>query len=186
MKIRSITYFCNPGNPVDRSVIHQAAEFLRTARTAFQEAGYEVQTTRLATIPFPQLLGETGLSGLPDFAKKLDQLAAQFDIGYVSLGPALPDLPGSYEVIPEAVAATQNVFFGGLMTDRRARVDLAAIRRCAEVIVNCAPIDPNGFANLRFAALANVPPGSPFFPAAYHNGARPAFAIATRGRGPRR
>ena len=41
------------------------------------------------------------------------------------------------------------------------------------------PLDPNGFANLRFAALANVAPGSPFFPAAYHDGLAPAFAIAT-------
>jgi hypothetical protein len=179
MRIRSITYFCNPGNPVDQSVIHRAADFLRGARAAFEEADYEVQTTRLATIPFPRLLGETGLSGLPEFARGLDQLAAQLDIGYVSLGPALPGLPGSYEVIPQAIAATQNVFFGGLMTDPRGRIDLAAIRRCAQVIISCAPLDPNGFANLRFAALANVPPGSPFFPAAYHKASRPAFAIAT-------
>jgi hypothetical protein len=47
------------------------------------------------------------------------------------------------------------------------------------VIVNCAPLDPNGFANLRFAALANVPACAPFFPAAYHEGDVPSFAIAT-------
>ncbi len=36
------------------------------------------------------------------------------------------------------------------------------------------------FANLRFAALANVKAGSPFFPAAYHEPTdQPAFAIAT-------
>lgn len=33
---------------------------------------------------------------------------------------------------------------------------------------------------MRFAALANVPPGSPFLPAAYHQqGEKPSFAIAT-------
>jgi uncharacterized protein (UPF0210 family) len=58
-------------------------------------------------------------------------------------------------------------------------MDMAAIRACADVIVKCAPLDPNGFANLNFAALANVPPGAPFFPAAYHGGGEPAFAIAT-------
>jgi len=56
---------------------------------------------------------------------------------------------------------------------------MAALRLCADVIVRCAPLDPHGFANLRFAALANVPPGAPFFPAAYHAGDEPAFAIAT-------
>ena len=51
-------------------------------------------------------------------------------------------------------------------------------RSCAEVIVESAPLTPDGFANLRFAALANVPPGAPFFPAAYHSGDTPGFALA--------
>ena len=29
---------------------------------------------------------------------------------------------------------------------------------------------PNGLGNFRFAAAANVPPGTPFFPVAYHHG----------------
>jgi uncharacterized protein (UPF0210 family) len=58
-------------------------------------------------------------------------------------------------------------------------MDLAAVRACARIIVDCAPLDPNGFGNLRFAALANVPAGAPFFPAAYHDDEEPAFAIAT-------
>jgi uncharacterized protein (UPF0210 family) len=54
-----------------------------------------------------------------------------------------------------------------------------AIDACAMVIKQTADITPDGFTNLRFAALANVPPGSPFLPAAYHkkNGV-PSFAIA--------
>jgi len=52
------------------------------------------------------------------------------------------------------------------------------VRACAEIIERLAPQDPNGFANLYFAALANVPPGAPFFPAAYHVGDAPAFALA--------
>ena len=39
-------------------------------------------------------------------------------------------------------------------------------------------MEANGFANLRFAALANVPPWAPFFPAAYHQGKSPAFGLA--------
>jgi len=54
------------------------------------------------------------------------------------------------------------------MTDAQGRLSLPAVRQCAQVIHSLAPISPDGFANLRFAALANVPPGTPFFPAAYH------------------
>jgi uncharacterized protein (UPF0210 family) len=39
-------------------------------------------------------------------------------------------------------------------------------------------VDANGFGNLYFAALANVPAGSPFFPAAYHAGGPPGFGLA--------
>jgi len=91
----------------------------------------------------------------------------------------LPELPRSYQVIPEAIAASQNIFFDGVMADKSIGISLAAIKACAEVMVKSAPIDPNGFANLRFAALANVKAGAPFFPAAYHDNDKPAFAIAT-------
>ena len=66
------------------------------------------------------------------------------------------------------------------MADARRGLSLEAVKACAEVIVRSAPLDPHGFANLNFAALANVPPGVPFFPAAYHEGETPAFAIATQ------
>jgi hypothetical protein len=88
-------------------------------------------------------------------------------------------MPRSYEVIPEAIAAAQNVFYSGVMADVKRGLNLAAIRACADVIIKCAPIEPNGFANLQFAALANVPAGAPFFPAAYHDKDKPYFGIAT-------
>src|SRR5581483_4836378 len=177
MKIRSITYFCNPKYPLDEKVIQAAGEFLAKAKSAYEAAGYEVQTVRLATIPFPKLLGEKQITDLPKLAERFSKLIEHNGIGYVSVGPALPESPQSFEVIPEAIAASQNVFFGGVISDEK--IHLAALRACAEVIVKCAPIDPNGFANLRFAALANVPAGAPFFPAAYHDDDQPAFAIAT-------
>ena len=182
MKIRSITYFCNPHFPLDEEVIRIAGEFLGNARAAYQAAGYEVQSTRLATVAFPILLADGKLnlpSRLPELAVNLERLIGEAGIAYASLGPALPEEPHRYEAIPDAIAATQNIFFGGVMADSVRGIDLAAVRACARVIVDAAPLDPKGFANLRFAALANVAPGSPFFPAAYHDGLAPAFAIAT-------
>lgn len=179
MKIRSITYFCNPTYPLDEKVLQKAGDFLSRARSAYESAGYEVQTVRLATIPFPELLGEENISKLPELTSQIDQLAQGLKIGYVSLGPALPELPRSYEVIPDAIFVSKNVFFGGKMADTTRGISMSAVRACAEVIVKCASIEPNGFANLQFAALANVNAGAPFFPAAYHNSDQAMFAIAT-------
>jgi uncharacterized protein (UPF0210 family) len=116
-------------------------------------------------------------------AEELERLIEQAGLAYASLGPALPEIPQSYEIIPDAIAVTKNIFFGGVMADRERGLDFAAVRACADVIVKSGPLDPNGFANLRFAALANVKPGAPFFPAAYHKGKKPAFAIATEAAG---
>ena len=179
MKIRSITYFCNPRYPLDEKVLQRAGQFLTEARFAYEAAGYEVQTSRLATIPFPELLGEENIGQLPSLTSQMDTIAQGLKIGYVSLGPALPEIPSSYAVIPEAIFVSKIVFFGGVMADRKRGLDLAAIRACAKVIVKCASLEPNGFANLQFAALANVDAGTPFFPAAYHNSDEPGFAIAT-------
>ncbi|HTX78812.1 MAG TPA: DUF711 family protein, partial [Longilinea sp.] len=58
---------------------------------------------------------------------------------------------------------------------------LPAVKACAHIIHENAGIRPNGFANLNFSALANVPPFTPFFPAAYSDGKQPAFALAIEG-----
>ena len=187
MKIRSITYFCNPKYPLDEKALQKAGTFLDEARSAYEAVGYEVQTTRLATIPFPKMLGEKDIHDLPKLAEALAKAIQQVDIAYVSLGPALPEIPRSYEMIPDAITVSQNIFFGGGMAGFRdgkpsdSKVYLTAVKACAEVIVKCATIEPNGFANLQFAALANVNAGAPFFPAAYHDADadEPAFAIAT-------
>ncbi len=100
-------------------------------------------------------------------------------IAYAALGPAQPEIPASFRVIPEAIASAESIFLSGVMAEVRSGVSMDAVQACAEVIVECSRISPNGFANLRFAALANVNAGSPFFPAAYHDREEPVFAIAT-------
>jgi uncharacterized protein (UPF0210 family) len=179
MKIRSITYFLHPGWPLDENALNQAADFIQVARPAFEAASYEVQTTRLATVPFPYILSAISTAEAIKLAQDLEMWAKRLGYDYISIGPALPDTPGSYQVIPEVLAATENVFTSALMTTEDGGISLPAVRRCAQVIVRAAPISPDGFANLRFAALANVPAGAPFFPAAYHEGREPVFALAT-------
>ncbi|MBL8090345.1 MAG: DUF711 family protein [Anaerolineales bacterium] len=177
MKIRSITYFCNPKYPLDEKILRKAGEFLSKAKSTYESAGYEVQTVRLATIPFPKLLGEKNINDLSKFANEFSKTIQEVGISYASLGPALPDSAKSYQVIPEAISASENIFFSGVMADDK-KIHLAQIKACAEIIVRNARLDANGFANLRFAALANVNAGAPFFPAAYWDNDEPAFAIA--------
>jgi uncharacterized protein (UPF0210 family) len=178
MKIRSITYFLNPKYPLDEKALQKAGEFLVQARSTYEAAGYQVQTTRLATTPFPKLLNGK-VSNLPRLAQQLSEILPQISVAYAALGPALIEFPESYTFIPEAIAASENIFFSGVMADKKNGISLQAIKACAEIIQQASTITADGFANLRFAALANVKAGSPFFPAAYHDKDEPAFAIAT-------
>jgi uncharacterized protein (UPF0210 family) len=178
MKIRSITYFCNPGWPLDEKKLQAAGEFLAEAKAAYEASGYEVQTTRLATVPFLQILGADKIGETPRLAEQMSAAIQSAGISYAALGPALPEVLDGYAIIPEAIAASRNIFFSGVMADARFGISIPAMQGCAEVITRCSTITPDGFANLRFAALANVRPGSPFFPAAYHDHDEPSFSIA--------
>jgi hypothetical protein len=175
MRIRSITCFVHPRWPVSELVFQKAGLFARMARQSFENAGYAVQTVRMATPPFAEFIAEQ------DYAQAsthIDVIAHSEGFEYVSLGPALTGAPQSYAVIPELLSRSGNLFFSGHLTTPNAEVSLPSVRACAQVIHQAATLEANGFANLRFAALANVPPWAPFFPAAYHQGKSPAFALA--------
>src|SRR3990172_3206344 len=141
MKIRSITYFLDPGWPLDESKLRAAGEFLTKAKSAYEAAGYEVQTTRLATVPFPKLLNGK-LEETPLLAQKMSGMLKQIGVAYAALGPALIEFPESYAVIPKALIASENIFFGGVMADRENGISLQAIQACSKVIQQASTITP--------------------------------------------
>jgi len=179
MKIRTITYFLDPDWPINNNALQKAGEFNAAAHTAFEALGYEIQTSRLATIPFPYLLPMVDADNLIKLAQDLEITANAFGFQYLSLGPALPERIEDFDLIPTVLQATKNVFLTGLMSTQNGDISLPAVRMCAEIIHQAASITPDGFTNLRFAALANVPTGAPFFPAAYHSKGEPSFALGT-------
>ncbi len=100
MKIRSITCFIDPSYPLDGQKLITAGEFLQIAQPAFVESGYEVQSSRLATIPFTNLLPVNKLGGLARLAHELEVAAGELGYAYVCLGPALPSELESYPIHP--------------------------------------------------------------------------------------
>lgn len=178
MKIRSITFFIDTNNADWDAEVFRLSQFSKEGKASFQSQGIEVQTCRLATRSFCEFLA------LDHPKKALDQvkdIANQtFDGGfdYLSLGPALTSQPASYGLIPYFLETTENIFFSGQITDNISGIHLPSVRACARVIADSSKITPDGFANLRFTALANVPAHTPFFPAAYHEGPQSGFALA--------
>lgn len=174
MKIRSITVFCQPGFPVNRLLLQQVGIFANHARKLFKDNGFEVQSLRLATPPFEQFIAPVDLA----MAAQSYAIEAHADgFEYISLGPVSASSK-AWEVIPQALAQSDRIFLSGSLTTSEGALSLHAARACAETIVRLSTLEQNGFANLRFCALANVPANTPFFPAAYAQPGRPSFALA--------
>ncbi len=178
MRIRSFTLGMDLRWPVRPSQLDLAAELCHRGRAALNLAGFEVQTLRLATSPFPDLVPA---EHLVQFAQSLEELGRQRGIDYFSIGPlGQPHLArGQYLAeLSNALRSTATVFSAVTLMPPGGRVDPSAAWAGARIVRELAEATELGFGNLRFAGLANVRPGTPFLPAAYHDGGPPKFSVA--------
>ena len=154
--IRTLTLGVAEPHPLSEDVVAKAAEALRRAEAAYGDAGYEVQTLRLSTRP---VFGD--MEPTAAYARELQGMLDEAQITYCSLGPATSGI----ETIPD-------LLIGNAALNCTVRLDgnTGAAGPAAEVMLRLAHETEEGFGNFRFAALACVPPGGPFFPAAYHEG----------------
>ncbi len=150
--IRAVTGFAPPGEGALRAM--KVAEHLRSC-------GHEVQTVRLATPPWESWCAA---DALPERARELEAAAVATGVQFLSLGPCSAE---GVPAVVEALLATQATFCA-------ARLDNGGSAAAAEAMLRLAQADPQH--NLRFAALARVEAGTPFFPAAFAQ--REGFALA--------
>ena len=184
MRIRAVTVGHRQSRQIDFGLVGRAGALCADAKSAFEAAGYEVQTLRMATQPLSQLA--RGLEGdeVVALAKQLEAAIAAEGIDYCSLGPVLashrdgpdPLIP----VVPAVLRETRSVFVTVAPADSRNGINVAAVRQAAEALVEIGRGDEQATTSRRFAISANVPPNGPFFPSAYHRG-RPGFSLAIEG-----
>lgn len=176
MKIRSITCFYDPTVKGSSKILKILQKLLISAIELFNSKGIEVQTSRLATIPFPKYGVKS--NQLLEMIKSLEAETLQSGFSYLSIGHASPKFPESYEFIVPVLRATESTFCSGKLLQSEKEISTFAIKACAKVIQEVSTISPDGFANCRFAATANVKPFCPFFPSACSKGSEPGFALA--------
>lgn len=180
MRIRSITIFSPLDGDDPLGSLQRAGSIAGIARERLREIGYETQTIRLALAR--QWAGGLTPGAFMDAVCKLDTLAPSVGIDYVSIGPLLTTADGDQsllEACPEILAATQRIFASAFIANCEGDVFTGLLDKVATVVKRISRLPESGFNNLRFAALANCPPGIPFFPVAYSEGRRISFALAT-------
>ncbi len=118
-KIRAITAFVRLDRAHYKEQIQDALNFLRQAKSAFEKSGYEVQTIRITTQPFPEYTRDLSEAETLAFFRDYDALAVKegFD---ASIGPAMMkdvDDPREAELLAKILAGAKtlegSIFIGG-------------------------------------------------------------------------
>ena len=92
MKIRSITSFYDPRTERAEQQLDGLADFAQEGRKQFVDAGIEVQTIRLATVPFALLHPGRDAAGAVSLARRLEgQARARVCLPLPGSGPRRAD-----------------------------------------------------------------------------------------------
>jgi uncharacterized protein (UPF0210 family) len=178
-KIRAITAFINLDRAQYKEQVADALKMLKRAQTILESRGYQVQTIRVATQPFPEYAKGLTTEQAVAFFKEYDALAQKEKFA-ASIGPAMLN-PGDSEtqadLLAEILSNTKSLN-ASLVVASEDGVNWKAVGAAARVMKKLEESTQHSQGNFHFAAIAMVPPLTPFFPAAYHTGFGHQFAIA--------
>jgi uncharacterized protein (UPF0210 family) len=183
-KIRTITAFVRLERSSYQIQMSEAVKFLKIARTTFESRDFTVQTLRIATQPFPEYTKGMSRAEALQFFKNLDGIA-QADHVILSIGPAYlagSDGDAQVDLLTDILQNTKSIS-GTVYVTNDAGVNWPAVRAAASVMKKLSDSTLNSEGNFRFAALANVPQATPFFPAAYLAGMGHQFAVGLESAG---
>src|SRR5579863_234139 len=178
-KVRSITAFIRLDTKQYQQQVAETMTVLRNAKARFGLAGYEVQTVRITTQPFPEYSKGMSKADILAFFSEFNDLAKKDDI-LVGIGPAMmsdKDDPAEAELLGEILAANSQ-FRGSVVVAGDDGLHWKAVRAAAETVKYLEENTDHSIGTFYFAAIANVPAYTPFYPASYHQGLGHQFAIA--------
>jgi len=178
MRVRTITAGVELSSALELERVEAAVAFLSRAKLVFESAGYEVQTLRVAVNPVIASLAPAARDEALDQLRRIDELVASrgviFNIGPIVSEDRADD--GLVEWSQALVKATRTISFSTVIATPDGGVMTKVAATTAKIMVALANALPDGMANFRFAAAANIPAGTPFFPVAWHRGPE-SFAI---------
>jgi uncharacterized protein len=176
-RVRTITAFVRIEPSQYAEQLHEAVVMLRQAKAAFEKGGYEVETIRITTQPFPQYSPDASAVGSLDFFNALDDLSRKESF-LLNIGPLAlsgPSDSAKVELLSQILATTR--LNASLVVAGEDGVNWKAIRAAAQIMKYVESHSPNGANNFDFAAVAMGAPNGPFFPASYHDEAGHEFSV---------
>ena len=178
-KVRAVTAFIRLDRAQYKTQVADTLVFLRKAKAAYEKAGYEVQSVRITTQPFPEYTKGLPADQTVAFFEEYDALAGKEDFN-AAIGPAMSknsDDPAEVEILANILSHTKNLEASVSIAGEDG-IHWKAIRAAAEAIKYMEANSPHGLATFNFTGAALVPSGTPFYPASYFSGEGKQFAIA--------
>jgi len=181
-KVRAITGFVNIDVAHHAEQIHATLDVLRQAKRSVEAAGYQVESVRITTQPFVDIVRGMPRRDAVGFLRAYAGLSGSENFG-AGIGPAMMrdnDDPAAAELLAEVLSAGKgpNASIIVASTDG---IHWRAIQAAARLIKSVAESSPASSGNFSFAATAMLAPCGPFFPGSYHVGPGRQFAIGTEG-----
>jgi len=177
-KVRAVTAFINIDSRHYASVVEDAVKFLNRAREAYQSAGFEVETIRVVTQPFPKWTAGLNRADALALVRSYADLGAK--LGFTpNIGPAMVadgDDRAAVDLLAD-ILSTGIKTNASLIVAAEDGIHWRAIREAARLVKAVGERSPHGGGNLNFATAAMVKPYTPFYPAAYHLGTGSTFAV---------
>ncbi|HWY42254.1 MAG TPA: DUF711 family protein [Candidatus Sulfotelmatobacter sp.] len=177
-KIRTITAFINLDRAQYKEQVADTLQMLRRAKVTFESRGYEVETIRIATQPFPEYTKGLTTAQAVAFFKDYDALAEKEKFA-AAIGPAMlnaSDPESQADLVAEILSNTKHIR-ASIVIAGDDGVRWRAIGAAARAIKKLEDTTEHSQGNFNLGAVAVVPPLSPFFTAAYHTGFGHQFAI---------
>jgi uncharacterized protein (UPF0210 family) len=177
-KVRTVTAFVRLDQSSYQTQVSNALKMLRAAKAEFTKAGYEVETIRITTQPFPEIVKGLTADQALAFFQEYDRLAQKEgftpDIGAAMIHDS--DDPAQAALLARIIAGTETIN-GFVVVADDSGIHWNGIRAAARVIQYLAGNTPHSEGNFRFAAGAFPPAIAPFYPVSHTTGAGHEFAI---------
>lgn len=168
MKIRTITTGITLKSSSEIDLIKLVTEFNRMAKGIFEQGGYEVQTTRIATNSWEEYIPDFSDQEILREIQEIEQTCLNLDVGFFNIGYA--DSPEKIEISSDIIKKTSVISCSAKIGDSVSGINFENIKSSAKMIKRISEETENGIGNFRFCAWCNCKPGIPFFPAGYHAG----------------
>lgn len=180
--VRAISAFVRLDRATYEAQLNEAKKVLESAKTEFVKRGYQIQTIRVVTQPFAELVKGLDEKQAIEYVAKIDAVTQKLDL-MPNVGPAMmrnSDDPAAMQVLGHVLAKLPRVNASAIIANDDG-IQWKVIRESAKLVRFLTDNTDHSQGNFQFAATGMLKPLGPFYPGAYHTGAGKQFSLGFEG-----